>query len=182
MKMVVLTRREKMRLELGIIAGDNTKTFLADLTNIVERFEKAADRLSSSPTNKKTKITQDDLVVTEEASEPWDTTKEKKKKVANGQSFDDAEEETGREDEDTHEEENDDEEEEKEASPPAKKAKAVKKEKLPTLEDCNDAAMECAGRTNRANVLSILKKHFNVKSITSLEKTDYTKFISLMNK
>lgn len=60
-----------------------------------------------------------------------------------------------------------------------KPAKAKKAPKL-TIDDVNDACKERCGRTNRAEVLGLLKKNFKVKSVTDLEPTDYEKCIKLL--
>lgn len=62
---------------------------------------------------------------------------------------------------------------------PAKAAKGKKAAKL-TIDDVNDACKERCGRTNRAEVLSLLKKNFKVKSVTDLEPADYEKCIKLL--
>lgn len=69
----------------------------------------------------------------------------------------------------------DDEEEEAEEKP----AKAAKSKKGPTADDVNDACMARAERTNRDEVMTILKK-FKVKSVKDLEESDFEECIKLL--
>ncbi len=76
----------------------------------------------------------------------------------------------------------DDEDEDETEEPAPKAAKPTKAAKAPklTLDDVNDACKERCARTNRADVLGILKKNFKVKSVTDLEPTDYAQCIKLL--
>lgn len=61
---------------------------------------------------------------------------------------------------------------------PAKKGKAAKV----TVDDLNEACIARVKRTkDRTGVLSLMRKHFKVKSVTDIEPKDYARFIKVMN-
>ncbi len=106
-----------------------------------------------------------------------------KKKAKAAKGFDDdEEEETENEDDEESEEEEDDEEE----APPAKKKKAAKV----TADDVNDAckakvkALTREGKSGadaRKLVVKLLKKNFDVSSVTDLEPEQYAKAVKVMS-
>ena len=155
-----------MKLEIGVMAGAESKAFLADLTKVIDRMEKVARVLRSDAEHEAAEESSDDApdADEEESFEEKPAAKGKGKKAA---SFDDEPE---------AEEEEESEAEEEEEAPKAAKGKAPKL----TVDDVNDACMARAGRTNRADVLAILKKTFKVKSVTELEPSDYAAVIAAM--
>lgn len=173
-----------MKLELSILAGAESKAFLADLSKIVERMENAVgydNARKSQPTKE-----------VEEEEEPAPKAAKSKK----ASSFDEDEEQTvsARESDLRLEEDEEDfkpkaaqkkkvassfDESEEDEAPKHKQDKKTKSKKV-TIDDVNDAAMARAGRTNRAEVLAILKKNFKVKSITDLDESNYAECISLL--
>lgn len=181
-----------MRLEMSILAGDESKKFLADLSQAVERLEKAAGKITAGKTSSNDDA--DEEVATaapqpkrgrpakskafpasfvEESEEAEESDEEevappkKKGKVA-AASFDDEED---------AEEESDEEE-----VAPKKKARGKLVEGGLSLDNINDACMERAKRTSRDEVQALLKKHFNVKSITALDPEDYLECMKLMRR
>ncbi len=199
-----------MRLELGIMAGAESKAFLADLTKVVERFEKAAGILGVKGKAKASADTEFEETDTDETDDEdeFTTTKKAGKKTA---AFDeDAEDETDTdetEDEDeapvakktkgkkaaafdadeeeaSEEEESEDETEEEEA-PVAKKTKSKKI----TVDDVNDA---CKARIQRLikkgqpgpearkSVEKTLEKKFGSKSISGIDPKQYAKVIETL--
>lgn len=162
-----------MKLELGIMAGANTKEFLVSMESILARFEAVADKLSgaSSPVMLGKSLmddgTTDEAVEDETDFAPPAKKQTRAKKQAAPASFDDAEEEV--EAEET--------EEESFAEPAPKK---VAKEKKLTVDDVNAACMKAAQSVNRAHVLGILKTKFKVKSVTELEPAQYAAVIKAL--
>lgn len=121
-------REETMRLDLGIMAGAESKAWLADLTKLVERMEKAvglAPKGSTAPVTAKA-----DDEDSEDADDDFVAKKTKGKKAA--ASFDDDED-----DADESESEDDTDEDEDEA--PAKKTKGKKAAAFEDDEDDADA-------------------------------------------
>lgn len=100
------------------------------------------------------------------------------KKAAKGFDDDAAAEEEEAEESEEEEEAEESKEEEEEEEKPAKNAKAKKL----TADDVNDAckARARALRGTRAEVLSILKKKFKVKSVSDLEPSQYADAIKAM--
>lgn len=152
------------KLELVVMAGSESKAFLASLTEQLDRLEK----LHGVMTGKKvaTSITEDAEETTETDEEeeliaPVNKTATKKAAA----SFDD---------EEVH---SDDDEEE---APVAKKTKAKKV----TLDDVNDAckarAASVGGKEGRSEVLTILKKKFKTTSVSELKPEQYAAVIAAM--
>lgn len=56
----------------------------------------------------------------------------------------------------------------------------AKKEKKITIDQVNDACKTRAGRSNRAEVLGILKKKFKTQSVSELKETQYADVIKAM--
>lgn len=137
-----------MRLELGIMAGKESKEFLSELSTLLDRMEKVAAKLSG----KKQTASSEELNA-EESEEDEDFAPKKASKKAKP-SF---------------------EEDEEEEAP-----KSSKQKKL-TIDDVNDACMKRSGRTNRAEVLGILKTKFKVKSVTDLEPEQYAAVVKAMS-
>lgn len=193
------------RLELVIMAGAESKKFLADITSQFDRIEKLCSKHLNSKGGKAALA--DDADEEESEDEEIDPPAKKGKKAAK---FEDADEESDDEeesdesedeeeeapakktkgkkaakfedddaDEEESEEADDAEDEEEEAL--AKKTKGGKKAPKLTIDDVNDACMDRAGRSNRSEVLGLLKKHFKIKSVTELEPGDYEACIKLMN-
>lgn len=179
------------QLELKIMAGAESKAWLADLTKIVERMEKAMngkvvtlptppvsddedEDFEPKPAARATKLKthafdeDEDTGTTEEDEDDdvsFGTIKEPAKKTSKKvtASFDDEDE--GEEDE--------------MPAPKAAKSKTTKPKKT-TLDDVNDACIARATRGNRAEVLGILKKKFKVKSVTDLEPEHYEAVVKAM--
>ncbi len=165
----------KLEIESKILVGAESKAWLADVQGVLERMEKVARILRSPEEND---AASDDAPEADEDGVENDAGFEEAPKAAKGKgaakkqaaSFDDA-------DEEEQEEEAEEEAEEQEDEPKAAKGKAATKL---TVDDLNDAAMQCAQRTNRANVLALMKKNFKVKSVTEIEPKDFARFIKVM--
>ncbi len=112
------------------------------------------------------------------AAAPVKTTKKTAAKKA-AASFED-EDDSGSEveTEDTQEAESDDEDFMQAA--PAKEAKKAAPKKKLTVNDVNDACKAKATASNRKEVLAILKKKFNVTSVTELKNEQYADVIAAM--
>ncbi len=147
------------KLDIAILAGEDSKRFLAELTKQIDRLEKLQG-VAKAPA---------EPVIDEDDEEDEAPPVKKAKAKPAPQSFDD-------EDEDDCEslEPEDDEEDD----PPAKKTKA----KAPkfTLDDVNDAAKARAAGGKRAEVLAILKKKFKVQSVSDLKPEQYQACIEAM--
>lgn len=146
------TGEEKMQLELKILAGAESKAFLADFAKQVDRLEKLTGGKGLKPTDKNEISDEDeDDAKDEETDEDDDFAPKKASKK--GSSFDE-------DDADAEE------------APPAK----TKKKKL-TVNDVNDAckkrAASVGGKAGRDEVLKILKKKFKVESVADLEPEQY---------
>ena len=170
-----------MKLELCILAGAQTKEFLSELAGLVERLEKAVrPETEPAPSIKVLGADEDDDFA------PAPAKKAKAAKAKPAESFDDEEDAPAEMTEEASDVPptkkaasfDDFEDETEEAPAPAKKTKAPK-EKAFTMDDVNDACMERAGRTNRSEVLGILKK-FKVKSVTELQPAQYADVIKAL--
>lgn len=153
-----LKRRDGMKLELGIMAGESTKKFLGDLTAIVERFEKVAGKLAKSDDNEEE--------VAEEAEEEEET-------YVEAASDDETEEE---------------EEivvTKKTAKAKAPTEKDVSKACHDRLERIKAKAKKQGknddGKLAFKKVKKFLEENFNTDSITELEVSDYAKAIKLLS-
>ncbi len=161
----------KLEIESKILVGAESKAWLADVQGVLARMEKVA-RILRSPEEHEAaddEASSDDAPADEEEgfdSKPARSAKGGKGKK--GASFDDVEEE---------ETEEESEEEEEEEAPKAAKGKGAAKI---TVDDVNDACMARAQRTNRAEVMAILKKQFKVKSVTELEPSDFAAVVAAM--
>lgn len=194
-----------MKLELGIMAGAESKQWLMDITKIVDRLEAL---LVKTETRVQTGVAEDDE---ETAPQPVKATKGKKAVPAPSFDDEDEEEETAKpaakatssfDDEDEEEETAapvkatkgkkaaasfDDEVEEDEA--PVAPSKKTKEKKL-TFDDVNDACKArvlreiqtrgCTGKDARSAVLKLLTKKFKVTSVSELEPTQYADLIKVM--
>lgn len=180
-----------MKLELGIMAGAESKAFLVDLTKIVERFEKVARTLRSEEEIKAAGGLGEDEEVEDEELEVQPKKRGPKKKAKAVE-----EDEENEEDDLSSDDAPDSDKSEEKEKPAKRKAKSFDdmdedeseeeeapkksaKSKKITIDDVNDACMERATRTKRAEVLAILKK-FGVKSVTDLDEEDYSDVIKAM--
>lgn len=145
-----------MKLELGIMAGAESKAFLVDLTKQIDRLEKLYG-------GKKTAVEADDeeteteVEAAADSDDDEDFTPVKKTKAKAAKSFDDDEDDA-----------------EEEEVKPAKKAKKI------TLDDVNDACKARAAGGRRKEVLAILKKKFKTESVSTLEPEQYPALIAAM--
>lgn len=141
------------KLEIALLVGADSKTWLQQLTNTVDKLEKLVAQLPG------------DSGDTGEA-EDTDTEAE----------VEDTEVE---ETEDEAEVEETEEEGFTEPEPPVKKGKG--KAKKVTMDDVNDACKKLAAKKGRPAVLAILKKKFKVESITALEEEQYADVIKAVS-
>lgn len=157
-----------MRLEVALLAGEETKQFLANLTRQVDRLEAlGGGKLKGKP---KTEDDEDEETTETEDEEDEDFAAKKSKKKAKT----DEDEET-EESEDADEEETADADEDEDEAPAKKKGKA----KL-TIDDVNDACKAYAKATSRADALKVLKKKFKTDSIADLKPEQYADCIKAM--
>jgi len=148
------------KLELALLVGEQSKGFLASLTQQIDRLEALAGKIGNGATG----VTAgDDSDEEELAPAP----KKNTKKAAASFDEEDAEVET--------EAAADDEDESFEA-PPKKAAKAKKL----TVEDVNAACKARAARTDFKSTKALLKKTFKVDSVQDLKPEQYAKVIAAM--
>ena len=171
------------KLEISLLAGEEPKQFLRDLTVQIDRLE----ALTSKPLVAKVEEAEEAEV--EEDDDEDFAAKPAKKKAAAKKSFDDDEDEDEDKeeaeetdtDEDEAEVEPEDDEDDEEDEAPKKKSKAKKL----TNDDCNDAAKALCkalgGTAGREKVLSLMKKHFGTGTISEIKPADYEKFVDVMN-
>lgn len=166
------TKKEKAmpKLELLLLAGAETKEFLADLTAQVDRLEELVKGGALDKKNTATVAPEED---DEEEATPVKKSA-KKSKVVEKEEEDEEEDEEAEEEED---EESGDEEEEDEA-PKKGKTKKV------TVDDVNDAckarAAATGGKEGRKEVLAILKKKFKTETVSDLDPAQYAACIAAM--
>ncbi len=172
-----------MKLEMAILAGDESKSFLAGLTKQIDRLEKAVQSLKSV---KPTAVEPDEEEAEEDDDEDFSAKPAKTGKKA-AADFDDDEEETVEADEDAESEEAEEDvetdDDEEEAPPAPAKATRGRKPKKVTVDDVNDACKARAragGKNGRAEVLAILKKKFKTESVSELEEDQWQPCIDAM--
>lgn len=177
----------KPRLEIAVLAGAESKAWLAGFTQQVDRLEKIAKKLGGAAPAE-TDADDDAGDDGEEAAPKKSAKKAPAKKAAAkaddddfnddagddgdaGDSDDFSDDAGGGEGDDDFGDDGDDE--------PAPKKAPAKKEKAPALKhkDVVAACKEAAGRSNRATVLSMLKKKFKVSSTTDLKAEQYAEAI-----
>lgn len=173
----------KLEFECKVLAGAESKAWLADLTQVVERMEKAAGLLSTAKVQapKTTVLLDDDSdddVQTAE-SEDDDFAAKPAKKGKKGKKAAAAFEDDDSDDAPAVEQESED--DDADFTAPVKKTKPAKKL---TVDDVNDAckakASSIGGKPGRAKVLEILKKNFKTESVSELKPEQYAKCVQLM--
>lgn len=169
-----------VKLELGIMAGAESKAWLADLTKVVERMERAAGIIGatkSAATRTAASMeaddtSSDDAPDTESDDDDFAAKPRTKSKKASSFEDDDDAPATESEDDDADF-----------TAPSAKTAKPPKAKKW-TVDDVNDAckkkASSIGGKEGRAKVLSILKKNFKTESVSELKPEQYAACIQAM--
>lgn len=177
-----------MKLEMAILAGDESKKFLVGLTNQLDRLETLVGRLEN--TKKKANAAEEEDE-TEEVDADVDADEDdedeeivpkkaaKKKKVELEDDEDD-------EDEEPAEEEDTDEDDDDEDEPAPVAAKKSKKTKAVDAADCSDAAkalLRAMGgqKKHRDAIKKLMKKKFKVESTSELEPEQYAAFVAFMN-
>lgn len=162
-----------MKLEMAILAGDESKKFLQGLTEQIDRLEELVSKLdlkgvgealeaATEPLEEDESDETEKEATEEDIDEDFGTKSTGGSASASGSSFD----EDG---------------EEPEEKPKAKKGKAKKL----TMDDCNKAALECAshhggGKAGRDKVVSVLKKQFKTDKVSSLKAEQYKDFVDAM--
>lgn len=168
-----------MKLEIGFMAGNESKVFLKNLTEVLERYEAVAAKLSGKKT------------APIDADDEEEEIEVRPRKGKDAVSFQEEETEVEAEDDEdfapkkktskkkasSFEDEDDAETETEEAPAPKGKKKAKT-----TLDDVNDVCMNLAGKKNRAYVLALLKKNFKVSSVSELDEDDYEECVRVMTK
>jgi hypothetical protein len=160
---------KQMKLELAILAGAESKKFLADFKKQIDRLEELAGKVGPS----------DDA---EEGDEFEEAAPKKKRAAAKKKAA--AADDDFAEDEGEEFEGGDDFEEEAPKKKAAKKKVAKKtgaRKKKTSVNAVNDACKSLAATCgDRKVVLGILKKDFGVTSVTELEPTQYDEVIQAM--
>lgn len=174
-----------MKLDLGIMAGADSKAWLQGFTTQNDRLEKLLDRMEKIGSKTPVKVKAESEEDADEAEENLDNeeddfaakpAKNSKKKSAD---FDDDEDEIEDDDEDAEEKSDDEDESEVEEAPAAKKGRAKKV----TVDDVNEACKmraRAGGKEGRAQVLGILKKKFKTESVSELEPDQWQACIDAM--
>ncbi len=160
-----------MKMEIGIMAGAESKAFLVDFKKQLDRLEALTGRLSGGKAAAAAATEEEEEEQEEEESEEDFGAKTKAAAKKTAKSFDD---------DDAGEEESEEEEESFTKAPAAK----AKKAKAYTLDDANDAckarAAVTGGKKGRAEVLALLNKHFKTESVSELKPEQYAKVITVM--
>lgn len=185
-----------MRVDLGIMAGAESKKFLVELGTIVDRLERVA-RALRSPEEIEAADKSDDADDTD--SEEEEIKPKRGRPAKTKPKFEEEDDADSDDSEDAEEEEDDipvkaskkkagksaafedddseDDAEEEDEKPAPKKGRAKKV----TLDNVNDACMERAEQTSRKEVLALLQKNFDIeKSVTELEESDYADVVKLL--
>lgn len=178
------------RLELAILAGADSKAFLAGFTAQVDRLEKITKKLNvvKAKADDDEEEQDDADEETEETETPKKKGKGKKAKDQDEEDDDtddeaeesDSDEESGDEESDSDSDSNDeaDEETEDDEEPPKKSAKG-KGAKI-TKEMIKDACRAYMAETSRAEVERILQKKFGTKKVGELDPDDYPKVMKVL--
>jgi hypothetical protein len=158
------------KLELSILAGEESKKFLMGLEEVVDRLERVARVLRSPEENEEAGVTSSD-----EDDEEEKPAKKKAATKKKADSFEDGDEEDAQDSEDEEAEKEDDEAEEDEDDAEEEEPATKKKKKADkiTSDDLNDAAKARAARTSVAETKAFIKKKLGVKSISEIEEEDY---------
>lgn len=191
--------KTEMKLELALLAGAETKKFLADFTTQIDRLEALTTKAVGTKAKSKAAEEDEDEEDTEDEDDGFAGKSSKKAKGKKAAAFDDEDEdeeseesEDDEEAEETEETEDEDEEESAAASKKSAKGKTAaagkasgkKKPKL-TVDDVNDAckarAAKIGGKPGRDKVLKLLQTNFGTKSVTNLKPEDYEEAIAVMN-
>ncbi len=188
-----------MKLGIEVIAGAESKQFLASLSKEIDRLDEVLGRLNAieveeveeekAPEPKRGRGRPKKKAAEVEALEEEDEDEDEEESIDDDESDDEDEEEIIEEDEDDDEEaeesddEDEDEDEEDVVEEPVKKSARHKKL---TVDDLNDVAKALAssigGKAGRAKVLSLMKKHFDTESINDVKPEDYQVFVNVMRK
>lgn len=158
------------KLEIAILAGDESKKFLAELTRQLDRLDAVSIRIEKSLLE----IGAEGTEIEEDA--PKKAPKKNTTKVVEEEVEEDKFEEATLEEDDSDFKETiveEPEEDEVPVTPP-------KKQKKLTVDDCNDAAKALAKVKGRDEVLSLMQKHFKTKSVSELKPEMYGKFCEKM--
>lgn len=151
------------KLELALLVGEESKTFLANLTEVVERLEAVSSQKLAKTVDKEKDDEDDDFAPPAKKAAMVKAVKQ----------FDDEDDDGEAGDGDTSDDEDD------------FTGKSSKKAKKLTLEDVNDAckkrAAEIGGKEGRTQVLTILKKKFKTQSVSELKPDQYAAVIASMS-
>ncbi len=152
-----------MRVDLGIMAGEESKKCLVNLGEITERLEKVARALRSPG-----ELEEAETVDAEDDEEIEVKAKPAAKRGRPAKAVVEFEEEQTEDDDETAFGE--------EVVAP----KAAKKKKL-SLEDLNKACKDRAAKTGFKEVMALLKKNFSVEeSVKEIDESDYAAVIELL--
>lgn len=177
----------KLEMECKILAGAESKAWLAEFAKHVDRLEKMAGNFQASKASPATEA-EETTEESEETEEEDFTSAPKKagrpkgpknKAKASFDEDDDTEEET----ETATEEEAEEESEEEEADPIDMAEMKKGKAKKITVDMVNDACKKLAaskGKAGRAHVLALLKKHFKTESVSEIDEADYAKALKVL--
>jgi len=162
-----------MKLELAILAGAESKAFLADLTTQIDRLEKLTSGKSIKDIENESEIPEETYGAEDEVEDDdFGVKPTKNAKKSQASVFEDEEDDSGVEELNF-----------KETAKAPKAAPKKAKAKKVTLDDVNDACMARAmagGKNGFKEVKGILKKKFKTESISELEESQYQECIDAM--
>lgn len=178
-------KEQSMQLEIKVLAGAESKAFLADLTKQIDRLERLGGVKAAAPAAEDADDTGSDDAPDADESDDDDfaaapknvkaAVKSAAKKTAASFDEDDADDAPAASTEDDDDADF--------TAPPAKAAKPAKAKKI-TVDDVNDAckakASSIGGKEGRAKVLALLKKHFKTESVSELKPEQYEACIKAM--
>lgn len=154
-----------MKLELAILAGAESKAFLATLTKQIDRLEALTAGVGATSTKTKKSaapVDEDEEYTDADTDEEEAIAPRKKAAKKAAATFEDEDEET---------------EEDMDEAPVKKKS--AKAPKL-SLDDVNDACKAYAGEHSVKETRAILKKKFKVDSVNELESTQFAAVIAAL--
>ncbi len=162
-----------MQLELKVLAGAESKAFLAGLAEQIDRLEKLTGGKGLKASSDDAPAPAADAAADDEDFAPKKSTKKK------GAAFDEDDDDAPAPKAAAKKGASFDEEEDDAPAPKAKKAPKV------TLDDVNDACMEKmkalgGNKKAREQVVAILKKKFKVETVTELKPENYADAVEAM--
>lgn len=176
-----------MKLDLGIMAGPESKKFLVELTKLVQRMEAAATPLKGKKSASKKEELED--AEEEEIEEEDEANHEAEESEESDDADDSDSDETDSQDDGPEESDADDSDDSEEEEAEEKSTKKGKVAKV-TAEQVNDAAKalhtflvkkkKLTSKKAFAQIKATLNKAFDTESVSQIEKADLPKALKLL--